>query len=126
VLSNTSFFFEPPPQRGSRRKDLQPFGLSHGGALAALLLSHRAPRLCFFVASCQRSAMTQRTPFLFMRWVLARRYAKLVIKSFSQRQAPMLPPGQTQTLSAGHLVMPHNKALDDCACVLRFENPVEG
>ena len=31
----------------------QPFGLSSGGPLAALLLSHRALRLCSFVAPCQ-------------------------------------------------------------------------
>jgi hypothetical protein len=46
-------------------------------------------------------------------------YAKLVIKSFSQREAPMLPPGRTQTLSAGHFVMPHNKALQLTANPLR-------
>ncbi|MEY2538572.1 MAG: hypothetical protein QOG67_2312 [Verrucomicrobiota bacterium] len=43
-------------------KDLSPYGLSNGGPLAALLLSHRAQWLCSFVAPCQRSAITQRTP----------------------------------------------------------------
>jgi hypothetical protein len=42
-------------------KDLQPFGLSNGGPLAALLLGHRARRLCSFVAPCQRPAIIQRT-----------------------------------------------------------------
>jgi hypothetical protein len=59
-------------QHGSSLKDLQPFGLSYGGALAALLLCHpdASGRLCSFVAPCQRPALSQRTPFLFMRWVL--------------------------------------------------------
>ena len=37
-------------QRRSRLEELPPFGLSNGGPLAALLLSHRALRLCSFVA----------------------------------------------------------------------------
>jgi hypothetical protein len=44
-------------------KDLQPFGLSNGGPLAALFLSHRALRLCSFVAPYHRPAITQRTTF---------------------------------------------------------------
>jgi len=40
-------------QRRCSAKDPQPSGLRSGGRLAALLLSHRALRLCFFVAPCQ-------------------------------------------------------------------------
>jgi len=53
-------------QRGSSGKDRQPFGLSSGGRLATLLLSHRTLRLCFFVAPCQPPARAQRTHSLFM------------------------------------------------------------
>jgi hypothetical protein len=48
--------------RCSGLKNLQPFGLSNGRSLTALLLSRRAPRLYSFVAPCQRLAITQRTP----------------------------------------------------------------
>ena len=43
-------------QRGRGGKDRQPFGLSSGERLAALLLSHRTLWLCFFVAPCQSPA----------------------------------------------------------------------
>src|SRR5260370_24991408 len=55
-------------QRCRGGKDRQPFGLSSGGHLAALLLSHRKLRLCFFVAPCQPRALASRTHFLFIRW----------------------------------------------------------
>ena len=48
-------------------KICNPLGLSKGGPLAALLLSHRALRLCSFVRvrqlPDQRPAITQRTTF---------------------------------------------------------------
>ena len=40
-------------QRSRSVKDTQPFGLDSGKRLAALLLSHRAHRLCSLVAPCQ-------------------------------------------------------------------------
>src|SRR4051812_11225005 len=49
-------------QRRSSFKDRQPCGLSSGWRLAALLLGHRALRLCSLVAPCQPPARTQRTP----------------------------------------------------------------
>ncbi len=58
-------------QRSSSGKDWQPCGLFSGGHLAALLLRHRALRLCSFVAPCQLPARKQRAHFLFMRWVLS-------------------------------------------------------
>jgi hypothetical protein len=52
----------PTSNAAAAFKDLQPSGLSNGGPLAALLLSHRALWLCSFVAPCQRPTITQRTP----------------------------------------------------------------
>ena len=62
-------------QRRRNGKDSQPSGLSSGGCLAALLLSHPATAglwLCSFVAPCQPPGREQRTHSLFMRWVLTR------------------------------------------------------
>ena len=51
-------------QRSSSTKDRQPGGLFSGGRLAALLLSHRALRLCFLRrALCQPPARKQRAHF---------------------------------------------------------------
>src|SRR6516164_4701682 len=47
-------------QRRSSAKDRQPGGLFSGGRLAALLLSHRALRLCSFVAPCQPASRDRR------------------------------------------------------------------
>ncbi len=59
-------------QRGRSGKDRQPFGPDSGpdASGATLLLSHRALRLCSFVAPCQQPARVWRTHFLFVRWVL--------------------------------------------------------
>jgi len=45
-------------QRRRGRKEQQPSGLRSGRRMAALLLSHRTLRLCFFVAPCQTPART--------------------------------------------------------------------
>src|ERR1043166_10343702 len=59
-------------QRRRSGKDRQPFGLSSGGRLAALLLSHRTLRLCSFVAALPAALQSLAHPFLFVRWVLMR------------------------------------------------------
>ena len=51
-------------QRSSSGKDRQPGGLFSGRRLAALLLGHRALRLCSLVAPCQPPAIKTARPFL--------------------------------------------------------------
>jgi hypothetical protein len=59
---NIRMDLRPTNNEAAAFKDPQPSGLSNGGPLAALLLSHRALRLCSFIAPCQRPAITQRVP----------------------------------------------------------------
>ena len=53
----------PTSNAAAGLKICNPGGLSNGALLAALLLSHRALRLCSFVAPGQQPAITQRAFF---------------------------------------------------------------
>src|SRR5262249_31840381 len=59
-------------QRSSSDKDRKPGGLFFGGRPAAVLLHHRALRLCAFVAPCQPPARKQRARSSFCYRLLLR------------------------------------------------------
>jgi hypothetical protein len=70
---------------GHGQKTRRPEGFRGKGRLASLLLSHRALRLCSFVAPCHPAFSTKTAPLLFFRQALSRNHAVGIAPAQAER-----------------------------------------